>query len=89
MNIDHNFKLYAFPNSDLLATSHLNGIYFHINRLLKVNQTAALEHFKRIADYLELGEGVWYKCHDSEIEFLDGSQEEDYKGAGPVKTHFR
>ena len=54
-----------------------------------MNQTAALEHFKRIADYLELGEGVWYKCHDSEIEFLDGSQEEDYKGAGPVKTHFR
>ena len=53
------------------------------------NRTSALEHLKRISDYLELGETVWYRVHDSAIEFLDGFEEPSQRDEGPTPTHFR
>ncbi|XP_078609001.1 uncharacterized protein LOC144880606 [Branchiostoma floridae x Branchiostoma japonicum] len=45
-------------------------------------------HLERLADFLESGEGVWWKKTESGIEFLDGPQEEDFKSSPPLH-HFR
>lgn len=58
-------------------------------RLLSANRTASLTHLKRIADFLELGPGRWYKVHETAIEFLDGFEEQDTNEQGPTRTHFR
>lgn len=58
-------------------------------RLLANNTTSSLQHLKRIADYLELGESVWYKSHETAIEFFDGFNEPESREEGPILTHFR
>ena len=48
-------------------------------------------HLERIADYLVLGEGVWWHV-DKEtncIEFHDSCNEPEYRDAGPPLYHFR
>ena len=52
-------------------------------------KNAALTHFKRIADYLEVGEGWWYQSNEDSIEFFDGEICPGSLCAGPAKTHFR
>jgi len=47
--------------------------------------TAALVHLSRIADYIEHGPQIWYKVHESAIEFSDGSEESER----PKLTHFQ
>lgn len=46
-------------------------------------------HLERIGDYLVPGPGVWWKKVDHGIMFLDGSNEDDFKDAGPVLHHFK
>ena len=53
------------------------------------NRTAMLNHFRRIADYLELGPNVWYKVEDSVLTFLDGEGEPELRTEGPTLAHFR
>ena len=43
--------------------------YLHL-RLFEQNKTTALEHLRRNSDFLELGDGVWYKIHEAVIEYL-------------------
>ena len=56
---------------------------------IEEHKTATLAHFKRIADYIECGPGIWYNVRDSFIEFYDGFNEPDSRDEGPAKTHFR
>ena len=56
---------------------------------MEKNKTAALQHLKRVSDFLELGDGVWYRVHDTGIEFHDGFDELAYRDEGPIRTHFR
>lgn len=70
------------------------GVYLGRNTIvshnkLAENTTASISHFKRVADFLELGDGVWYKVHPTAIEFLDGYHEPASRKEGPTLTHFR
>jgi len=60
-----------------------------ISRFLTTHGTAALHHFNRIADYLKLGEGMWYTMQEGAIEFHDGDSSPSSHDAGPVLAHFR
>ena len=57
--------------------------------MLEKNKTASLMHFKRIADYLELGPGTWYRSDGDHLEFLDGDNCLKQSDFGPALTHFR
>ena len=46
-------------------------------------------HLERISDYLIPGPGVWWKRTSEQVEFLDGTDEEAFKEAGPQLLHFR
>ena len=46
-------------------------------------------HLKLIADFLEPGEGVWWKEMEDHIEFLDGLEEACFRQEGPQLHHFR
>jgi hypothetical protein len=59
------------------------------NTMLATNQTSALNHFQRIADYLELGPDVWYTVESTGIVFHDVEGEPDQRQQGPTKAHFR
>ena len=59
------------------------------NEFLREHQTAALHHLKRIADYLELGPGVWYQVDGVGITFFDSEEEPNVRSEGPAKTSFR
>ncbi|KAF6027618.1 hypothetical protein EB796_014070 [Bugula neritina] len=77
-----------------LVSKAARGIYLGRNTIIKNQifqdcQTAALVHLSRIADYIEHGPNIWYKVHDSAIEFLDGLDEPEYRAEGPKLTHFR
>jgi len=68
---------------------HIYCKNFLISRFLTTHKTAALHHFKRVADYLELGEGTWYSMREGAIEFHDGDSSPSSHDAGPVLAHFR
>ena len=57
--------------------------------MLEQFQTASLSHFSRIADYIELGEGVWYTIQGSNVVFKDGKMDEEAQEPGPYMTSFR
>ena len=42
---------------------------------LRKHQTATLNHFRRIADYLELSSDTWYRVDGVGVTFLDGDGE--------------
>ena len=46
-------------------------------------------HMQRVADFMEPGEGVWWKSHQNRVEFLDGPDEAEFKDAGPQLHYFR
>ena len=57
--------------------------------LLQLNATSSLSHLQRIADFIELGQGVWYTANSDYIEFYDGFDEAKFRAEGPRLTHFR
>jgi len=77
-----------------IATKHrqicyLKVYHYFYTSFLKAHKTATLHHFRRIADFLEIGEGVWFKVHDGGVEFKDGKNCPDNYNSGPILTHFR
>lgn len=65
-----------------------NTIISHTS--LSENLTASLNHLKRISDFIERGDGIWYKSHSNgAIEFFDGVENENQRVEGPRLTHFR
>ena len=42
------------------------------HRVFEQNEATALAHLRWVGDFLELGEGVWYRIHKTAIELLDG-----------------
>lgn len=84
----------SFDRQESALTQAASGVAQGANTVisssfLTSNKTATLNHFRRIADYLELGHGVWYKVENSTITFFDGATELDYRTEGPTLAHFR
>ena len=46
------------------------GSFILIFSWLEAYPSATLQHYKRIADYLEVGEGIWFRSTEEYIEFL-------------------
>ena len=57
--------------------------------LLNQHHTASLSHMRRIADYIELGAGVWFTANEDFVEFHDGVTEPNFRPEGPRLCHFR
>ena len=57
--------------------------------LLNQHHTASLSHMRRIADYIELGAGVWFTANEDFVEFHDGATEPNFRQEGPRLSHFR
>ena len=45
-------------------------------------------HLIRLADYIELGPGIWWKRDGDYIEFFDGDDELDMREEGPIFLSF-
>ena len=56
---------------------------------LQKHQTATLNHFRRIADYLELSSDTWYRVDGVGVTFLDGDDELSSRPEGPAKCYLR
>ena len=56
---------------------------------LHKHQTATLNHFRRIADYLELSSDTLYRVNVVGVTFLDGDGELSSQPEGPAKCYFR
>ncbi len=46
-------------------------------------------HLQRISDFILTGPGVWWRKTSEGVEFLDGSQEDDFRTVGPPLMHYR
>lgn len=57
--------------------------------MLEVYRKSATQHMRRIADYLEMGEGVWYTIEGNNIVFRDGAADPETQSPGPYLTSFR
>lgn len=57
--------------------------------MLQGYREAATQHLRRIADYIEMGEGVWYTMEGSHLVFKDGLNDPETQEAGPYLTSFR
>ena len=53
---------------------------------IKTRSSLMQAHCRRISDFLELGENVWWYCKDGHIRFLDGPEP---VGHSPSLHHFR
>ena len=80
------FLMISFLCSRAVATGQNTIIP---DSLLEAFQTATICFYKGIADYLELGKGIWFKRHGNVTEFLDGFNEPASHPQGPRKTHYR
>ena len=45
-------------------------------------------HLGRICDFLLVGEGIWWRCQNGDIKFLD-AKENPETSRGPTVHHFR
>lgn len=56
---------------------------------LRSRSSLVQTHLERIADFLALGEGPWWKIVDGDIIFADGPTDPHFHAAGPPLHHFR
>lgn len=60
------------------------------NSLMALYHTASLQHLKKISDYIEVGQEVWYKADECGLAFYDGQDERpETLQLGPRKSNFR
>ena len=87
-----NAKVESELKKSIISTSS-DQLRLGVNTILPISmltemKTAALSHFYRISDYIELGPNVWYTVEDNHIIFHDGKDDPESRD-GPIMTHYR